>query len=349
MTMNRIMSMPIRNYLAALLLLTAPCTALAQVASHTPVVFAPQPDSTVILQPTGRPIVRVNGTALTDRDLLREMFTIFPYARVHNGFPKAMEADIRNGAMKMMIFEELIYQEAKRCNMTVPPAQLASATAEFRKQFTSPQEYQQFVQAEFQGSQKLLQAKVERSLLIDKYLRHEVTDKALVSAAEVKAYYDQHPERFMMPEGFTFQSISILPPPQANALQVQRVRARAANALRQAKATKSYDEFGLLAEKISEDDFRVMMGEHKAADRSKLPPPVVMALLAMQPGQVSDLIEFDANDFTILRLNAHIPAGLQKFETIKDTLHDQLARQKNEQLRSALAMRLSKNAKIEKA
>ena len=48
-----------------------------------------------------------------------------------------------------------------------------------------------------------------------------------------------------------------------------------------------------------------MMGDHKAADRSKLPPPVVKALLAMQPGQVSDIIEFDANDYTILRLNAH--------------------------------------------
>jgi peptidyl-prolyl cis-trans isomerase C len=343
------MNMPTRNYLAPMLILTALATASAQVASHTPQVFSPQSDSNVIFQPVGRPIIRVNGTVLTDRDLLREMFAIFPYARVHNGFPKGMEADIRDGAMKMMIFEELVYQEAKRHNMTVSPEQLTSATAEFRKQFSSPQEYQRFVQGEFQGSQKLLQAKVERSLLIDKYLQREVTDKAVVSAAEVKAYYDQHPERFMMPESFSFQSISILPPSQANALQVQQARTRAANALRQAKATKTFEEFGLLAEKISEDDFRVMMGEHKAADRSKLPLPVVTALLAMQPGQVSDLVEFDANDFTILRLNAHIPAGLQKFETVKDTLHDQLARQKNEHLRSALATRLSKNAKIEKA
>ena len=227
----------------------------------------------------GRPVVRVNGAVLTDRDLLREMFTIFPYARVHNGFPKAMEADIRDGAMKMMIFEELVYQEAKRRNMTVPPADLARAMAEFRQQFTSPQEYQQFLQAEFQGSEQLLRAKVERSLLIDKLLKQEVTDKAVVSVAEAKAYFDQHPERFNLPESFSFQSISILPPPNATAAQLQEARKRAGNALRQAQATKSYEEFGLLAEKISEDDFRVMMGDHKPADRSKLPPPVVKALL----------------------------------------------------------------------
>jgi parvulin-like peptidyl-prolyl isomerase len=92
-----------------------------------------------------------------------------------------------------------------------------------------------------------------------------------------------------------------------------------------------------------------MMGDHKPADRSKLPPPVVKALLAMQSGQVSGLIEFDAGDYTILRLIAHLPAGLQKFETIKDTLREQLTQEKNERLRSALATTLSKKAKIEKA
>jgi peptidyl-prolyl cis-trans isomerase SurA len=332
-----------------LLLFVAVSTGWAQVASHAPVVIPPQSDSSVILQPVGRPVVRVNGAVLTDRDLLREMFTIFPYARVHNGFPKAMEADIRAGAIKMMIFEELVYQDAKRRNLTVRSADLTRAMAEFRQQFHSPQEYQQFLQVEFKGSPKLLQAKVERSLLIDKLLKQEVTDKAVVSVAEAKAYFDQHPERFNLPESFSFQSISILPPPNATPAQLLEARQHAASALRQAQATKSYEEFGLLAEKISEDDFRVMMGDHKAADRSKLPPPVVKALVGMQPGQVSGLIEFDANDYTILRLNAHLPAGMQKFETIQDSLREELANNKTEQLRNALAAKLSKTAKIEKA
>jgi len=324
-------------------------SASAQVASHTPTVIPASSPSNSILQPVGRAIVRVNGTALTDRDLLREMFTIFPYARQHNGFPQALEAGIRDGAIKMMIFEELVYQEAKRRNLTVPPAEMTHALAEFRQQFHSPQQYQQFLQAECQGSPKLLQAKVERSLLIDKLLKLEVTDKSSVSDAEVKAYFDQHPERFNLPESFSFQSISILPPPNSTAAQLQEARQRAANALRQAQATKSYDEFGLLAEKVSEDDFHVMMGDHKAADRSKLPPSVLKALLGMQPGQVSGLIEFDSNDYTILRLTAHLAAGPQKFETIKNELRDQLMKEKTQQLRSALASRLSKTAKIEKA
>ncbi len=57
-------------------------------------------------QPTGKPVAKVNGTVLTDRDLLREMYAIFPYAKQHNGFPKAQEAGIRQGALEMIIFEE---------------------------------------------------------------------------------------------------------------------------------------------------------------------------------------------------------------------------------------------------
>jgi peptidyl-prolyl cis-trans isomerase SurA len=343
------MTKQIVRCMSPVFLLLGLSTAPAQVASHTPVVPQAQPDSTVMIHPVGRPVVRVNGTILTDRDLLREMFTIFPYARVHNGFPTAMEADIRDGAMKMMIFEELVYQEAKRRSMSVPPAELVRAKAQFRQQFSSAQEYQQFLSVEFHGSDQLLRAKVERSLLIDKLLKLEVTDQGAVSVAEAKAYFDQHHERFQTPESFSFQSISILPPPNATVAQLAETRKRAENAVRQAQATKSYEDFGILAEKISDDDFRVMMGDHKAADRSKLPPQIVKALLAMQPGQVSSLIEFDASDYALLRLTAHQAAGLENFEAIKDTLLDRLTKQKNEQLRSALATRLSRNAKIEKA
>jgi hypothetical protein len=291
----------------------------------------------------------VNGAVLTDRDLAREMFTIFPYARQHNGaIPAAMEPGIREGATRMMIFEELVYQEAKRRNMTVSAARMQRGIAEFQRQFSSQDEFQRFLENEFHGDQKLLKAKIERSLLIDEFLQIEVNNKAVVSVAEAKAYYDQHPDQFRIPESFQFQSISILPPQNTTEAQLKEAHKRANDALRQAKATKNYEQFGVLAEKLSDDDFRVMMGDHQTAERSKLPSTIVEALLAMHPGDVSDVIEFAPNALTILRLNAHVPAGKQTFAAAKDGLREQLTKDKTETLRSALDARLTKNAKIEK-
>ena len=70
--------------------------------------------------PAGRPVVRVNGAILTDRDLVREMLNVFPYAKQHGGkLPKDAEPEIRKTAMRNLEFEELAYQEAKRRNLAV--------------------------------------------------------------------------------------------------------------------------------------------------------------------------------------------------------------------------------------
>jgi parvulin-like peptidyl-prolyl isomerase len=332
-----------------ILLMTA-LSAAAQVASHaTTPVLAPATASTPTpLQVTDKPVARVNGTVLTDRDLVREMFTIFPYAKQHNGFPKTQEAAIRQGALEMIIFEELVYQEAALRKLTVPAARLNQAEADFRKQFNSPDEYQQYMQTEMHGSRQALRKQIQRSLMIEAVLKVEVEDKSAVSLAELKAYYDKNPARFQQAESFNFQSISILPPRDGKASPeaMKENRKRAEQALRQAQATKSYQEFGLLAEKISEDDFRVNMGDHKAVGRDKLPPQIVKAAAAMQAGQVSGLIQIE-NAFTIFRLNAHNPPRKQNLADIKNDLRTELQKSKYERLRSNLAKSLRAKAKIE--
>ena len=113
--------------------------AVAQVSSHAPTVFANTPAQSAAkpAQSTAnnKPVARVNSAVLTDAELVREEYAIFPYAKQHNGIPKEFEKQIRDGALKMIIFEELVYQEASRQKMTVPAVKLQRAEAEFRKQF----------------------------------------------------------------------------------------------------------------------------------------------------------------------------------------------------------------------
>ncbi len=134
--------------------------------------------------------------SLTDRDLLREMLQIFPYASQHNGFPQAQEASIRQGALQMIIFEELVYQEAVRRKMAVPTQQVTQAETEFKKQFHSAAEYQQYLKVEMGGSEQAVRDKIKRSLLIEQVLKAEVEDKSLVTLADLRAYYDKNPSKF---------------------------------------------------------------------------------------------------------------------------------------------------------
>ena len=329
------------------------------VASHAPTMAAAAPASAAgsasathvapanlaVLAPA-KPVVRVNGAVLTDRDLAREIQMIFPYEKTHDGIPKGMEPEMRKGAMQMMVFEELVYQEALRRKMTIPAERMKQAEAQFRKQFANAEEFQKVMEIEVHGSPQLMRDKIRRSLLIEALLKSDVTDKAVVSEAQAQAYYTANAKKFQHGELFNLQTISIIPPENSSAEVQKEASKRAEDAWKQAKATKSYKEFGLLAEKFSDDDWHVNMGDRKVVESEKLPPPVVKEARAMKPGQVSELIQL-GNAYTMFRLNAHTPAGMRPFVEVKAQLMTDLRKDKNERLRADLNRRLRKTAKIE--
>jgi len=292
-----------------------------------------------------KPAVRVNGAILTEADVVREMYTIFPYARQHDGVPKAMEADIRKGAIEMIIFEELLYQEARRLKVPIAREQLSKAEAAFREELGSGA-YEEFLRTECKGSKQVLREKIRRSLLIEKRLKTEVEQKSVITPAAAKAYYDKNPKQFEKPESLRIQTISIIPPQNGGADVDKEARKRAEEAYKLAMATKSYQDFGLLAEKMSDDDWHVNMGDRKFVEVSKLPPPVVKAAAAMKPGEVSKLIQL-GNAYTLFRLVEHTPASRTPFAAVRAKLRSDLQKQKRLELRAALNQKLRKDAKVE--
>ena len=298
------------------------------------------------LQVTGKAVVKVNGAELTDRDLLREMFALFPYAKLHGGFPKKEEKEIRQGALQMIIFEELVYQEAVRRKMTIAPARITREEHNFKGQFPSQAEFNSYLKTELGGSEAKLRQMIKRSLLIEAMLKQEVDAKSVVTLAEARSYYEKNPKSFEHGETFTLQTISIIPPDKASAQVVADARKKAETILAQAKATKNYEQFGLLAEKVSEDDFRVDMGDRKVVKSGNLPPEVVKVAEKMKPGEVSGLIPL-GTAWTIIRVNAHTPPGKATFEAAKAELMADMQKRKYEQLRVGLDKRLHQNAQIQ--
>lgn len=333
-------------WIVCMLSLAYQITASAQLsASHNSMPVAATTGS--ITQSAGKPVARVNGAVLTERDLLREEYLIFPYAQQHGGnIPKEMEPGIRNGALQMIIFEELLYQEALRRKMTVPAERLDAARAEYRKVFASEALFQKMLAEEFQSSERVLREKIRRSLLIEAMLKGDVNSKSTVSPLEVRAYYDKNPAQFQVPESFGIQTISFVAPEKAPPQQQKEARRRAEAVLAQAKAAKNYEEFGLLAEKVSEDDYHVMMGDHKIVPWTKIAPQILQPLRALKPGQVTDILQVE-QVYTIVRLVKYVPAGKMKFEEVKGRLKTELEKKKLNDVRSALNKKLHQTAKVE--
>jgi parvulin-like peptidyl-prolyl isomerase len=334
------------KHLILALVLTTSFAATAQVASHTPTMTpANIPAGSAAL--SGRPVARVNGAVLTDRDLKREMMNVFPYAKQHGGkFPKDSEAQIRKMAMRNLELEELTYQEALRRGLTVPPVKLARAMKDFRAQFESEAQFQQYLRVEQKGSLQELRAKIRRAILIDMVLQAEVDTKARATDAQLRAYYDKNPDRFRKPESVSIQTITIAYGDHPPAADKQAARQRAEAALRQAKATKTYEAFGQLAEQVSMDDWRVMMGDHKWLHRGRMPEAVEKLVFSLTVGEISGIID-TGDSFCIARVNGHEDSRLVPFDEVKPQLKKDLEQQKKDELHAALDKRLRANAKIE--
>ena len=325
-----------------LLLLTA-TTMLAQ--GHA--VPAKQTSGSPIAAPTGKIVARVNGVALTDRDLLRQMMIQFPYAKQHGGkFPKEMEKDIRRSALSNIEFEELAYQEAQRRKLTVAPAKLDAALAAFKKQFATTGDFTNYLHAEQQGSLDILKANIKRAILIDMVLKSEIASKTTVTEAQLRDHYKKNTALYTMPESAAFQTISILIPDNATPQQKNEARQKAERILKEAQATKDYNSFGLLAEKNSDDDWRVMMGDHKTVHKGRMPPAIEAAIFKMKPNTVSGLIPME-NSFCIVRVNAITQAQVLPFAKVRPAMKKELEANKSAQLRDGLEARLRKGAKVE--
>jgi len=142
----------------------------------------------------------------------------------------------------MIIFEELVYQEATRRHLTVSDAKLTQAETEFRKQFGSPTAYRQFLLSEVNGSQVAMREKVRRALLIEQLLKQEVNDPARVSTMQAKAQYEKNTQQYKHGEQLHIQSISIIPPNQTLAV-LKEAKERADQATKLAQNAKTYRDF----------------------------------------------------------------------------------------------------------
>jgi peptidyl-prolyl cis-trans isomerase C len=264
--------------------------------------------------------------ALTQAQLREQEESIFPYFKMHGGdIPSTAKPEIHRQAMDKLILEELLYQEAKRRHLVVPEAKYQKGIQDLRKSFKSEQSYKAAVTKKY-GSMAAFDIHLRRTLLINQLWDGEVKSRAIVTELDARNYYQKNPARFVRPEAVKLQSISFMFPADATPEKKEQVRKRAAEELPRAMAAKSYEEFGVLAEKISEDSWHVMMGDHKLVHRGEVDPQFEI-IFSMKPNETTGLIE-SREGLHILRVNEHQTQRQMPFSEIKDRLRKDLQAKK---------------------
>jgi parvulin-like peptidyl-prolyl isomerase len=344
----------------AIFLAGLPLRLLAQMpleSSHQPTMSAPAPGdpsrAAVASEGAGEPvkppltqIVRVNGVVLTEAQLDQEMQRLFPYYSIHGGrVPAGAEAEIRQKAIHELVLHELVYQEARRRNLQIPPLKWQKRLQQIRQEFPSRQAYEAAATKEY-GSVAAYERALRRVMLVEQLWDAEVTRKSVVTAEAERAYYQSHKAQYVRPEAVWLQTITIKFPGNATAEQKQQAYHIAEQILVKAKAAKDYEEFGMLAQQLSEDDWRVMMGDHRWVHRGTVTPDLEQAVFSMKAGETSDVVE-SSSGYVILRANEHQPKRQMSFTEMSASIRQRLASERREKRAKEFEQLLRSKAEVQ--
>jgi len=229
--------------------------------------------------------------------------------------------------------------------LQVPPEAWQKRLTDIRKNFPTRKAYEETAVKQY-GSVAEFERRLRRAMLAEQLWKTEVTSKSAVTTEEARAYYASHKAQYVRPEAVWLQTISINFPKSATAEQKQEARKIAEQILAKAKAAKSYDEFGVLAEQLSQDNWRVMMGDHKWVHRGTVTPDIESAVFSLKSGETSGVVEA-ATGYLILRANEHQQKRQMTFDEMSATIRKGLESEKRGKRSTDFEAALRKSAKVE--
>ena len=289
-------------------------------------------------QPPVTVVARVNGTPITEMELSQALTSAGPSA--HARSPK-LAAEVRARALDELIVRELIYQEARRKGLSIPPAEIDRGFERARKRFASTTTFKQSLVGGSNG--KVLRREIERRLLIERATAREVAARTAASEAELQSFYRANRERFRKPEEVRLRAILATLAPSAKPEERNAARQKIEQVARELKAG---GDFALLAEKYSGDAYREKGGLIGWVHRGRLDPEVEKVAYALPVGQFSEPFE-SKYGFLILKVEGKRPARQLTYAEVKESLRAELKQRKAEEAREAWISALKKKASIE--
>ncbi|MFQ6079523.1 MAG: peptidylprolyl isomerase [Thermodesulfobacteriota bacterium] len=263
----------------------------------------------------------VNGRAITEDALKAEMSKILPMASYHARVSEQRLKEIRHQALQHLIEEELLYQEAKKRKLVVEHSELNERIEWIKNSYSSDEAFRQHL-AKTGLSYRQWIIRVKRQFLIQRIQQLEIFDKIVVTEAQVRTYYQENKEKFVIPTRLKLRHILISVNPGAmsagwleGSKKAQQVYAR----------IQAGEDFAKVAKEVSDDTTsREKGGDIGWLHVGQLIPELNEVVCNMKLGEVSEPIR-SIYGFHLFKLEGREEARQLSFEEInKESLKEKL-------------------------
>jgi parvulin-like peptidyl-prolyl isomerase len=164
-----------------------------------------------------------------------------------------------------------------------------------------------------------------------------------VTDGEARAFFDAHPRAFDPGEKLEIRHILFKVPAGASERIKEAIRVKAGIAANRA-ATGA--DFGKLAQQQSEDPETRARGGLIEIRHGMMPPAFDQAAFALQPGQISGLVETPVG-LSLIKLEKRIPGPPVSFDSVQEVVRAEVLREKRQAAYQSLVNSLRAKARIE--
>ena len=289
-------------------------------------------------------IARINDTVVLRQELNREM-KLVSLKLARQGRPvneeqlKRYENDIR----ETLINRALLLQQSQEQGIDVKGSQVTEALDQFKTAFKDEKDYQKAL-TEMDFTEAMLKEQMKNGLSIKTLIDKEVMPSVSVSDQQVRSFYDDNPDLFRKPEQVKASHILIQVPENANA-------AKKAKALATIEALKTRidngENFATLAMEHSEGPSKTKGGDLGFFDKKQMVPPFSEAAFALEPGQVSDVVETRFG-YHLFRVTDRQAEQTMAFNDVKEAISTRLRKEQEGQKIDAYLKKLKEHADIKR-
>lgn len=274
-----------------------------------------------------RIVAAVNDEVITQSEL-DALFR--PVAEQFKGVYQGQElieklTEARGKLLSQLIEDKLVLIEAKNLGIEATEQEVNERLDELKSQFPNEEAFRKALEDQ-QVTLSSLKKRLADQVVIQKLHYIEIRQKIIVSPAEVKDYYDAHPDQFQEKEKAEVWSITIRKSEDTirRGMTDEAAKKKAEAALKELKAGKDFAE---IARKESSDSHAANGGLIGNVGKGDMISKIDDVIFKLEPGQFSDLLETE-QAYHIFKIESRQPEKKLTLEEAKDQISDFLFRQK---------------------